>query len=85
MNVTHLKRGLGKLDIVVHIDELLDEQNRRRIEHAMKSATGIERAHFNNDRQHLLIVGYDPNRTSSSEILKLVKQHRLSAQLIGGL
>ena len=85
MNVTHLNRGQSKLDIVVHIDELLDEQNRRRLEQAMKNETGIERAHFNNDRQHLLIVGYDPNQTSSSKILKLVQQQRLNAQLIGGL
>jgi len=85
MSITQINRGQSKLDIVVHIDELLDEQNRRRIEHAMKSEAGVERAYFNNDRQHLLIVGYDPARTSSQKILKLVRQQRLNAQLIGGL
>ncbi|MGB5258984.1 MAG: ATP-binding protein [Gammaproteobacteria bacterium] len=85
MEITQLNRSNTKLDIIVHVDEALDEQNRQRIEHAMLKVTGIQRARFNNKRQHLLIIGYDPALTSSSKILKLVKQQRLSAQLIGGL
>jgi hypothetical protein len=85
MEITQLNRSHAKLDIIVHIDETLDEQNRQRLEHAMLKVTGIQRARFNNKRQHLLIIGYDPDLTSSSKILKLVKQQRLSAQLIGGL
>ena len=63
----------------------LDEQNKQRIEQAMLKATGVERAHFNNERQHLLIVGYNPAQTNSSKILKLVKQQQINAQLIGGI
>lgn len=74
-----------KIDIVVHVDELLDEENRRRVEHTLLKTAGIGRAHFNDQRQHLLVVGYDPAQTSSSQILKLVKQHQLNAQLIGGI
>ncbi len=73
------------IDIVVHVDEFLDEQNRRRVEHAILQAAGIERARFNDERQHLLIIGYDPQQTNSKQILKLVKHHQLNAQLIGGL
>ena len=32
-----------------------------------------------------LVVGYNPAQTNSSHILKLVKQHFLNAQLIGGI
>lgn len=85
MEITYLNRSKAKLDIIVHIDESLDDQNRQRIEHAMLRATGVERARFNSKRQHLLIIGYNPALTSSSKILKLVKQHRVGAQLIGGL
>lgn len=85
MNITHLNNSKSGLDIVVHVDELLDEQNRLRIEHGLTKATGVERARFNNERQHLLIIGYDPAQTSSSKILKLVKQQQLNAQLIGGI
>jgi hypothetical protein len=74
-----------RIDIVVHVDELLDEQNRRRIEHALLKTAGVGRAQFNDERVQLLVVGYDPMQTSSSQILKLVKQHQLNAQLIGGI
>jgi len=74
-----------KIDIVVHVDEQLDEQNRRRVEHTLLKSAGVERAHFNDERQHLLVVGYNPAQTNSSHILKLVKQHQLNAQLIGGI
>jgi len=74
-----------KIDIVMHVDELLDEQNRRRVEHSLLKAAGVDRAQFNDERQHLLVVGYDPARTNSSQILKIVKQHQLNAQVIGGL
>ena len=85
MNITQLNNSHAKLDIVVHVDELLDEQNRQRVEYAMLKATGVERARFNNERHHLLIIGYNPAQTDSSKILKLVKQQQLNAQLIGGI
>lgn len=85
MNITQLNSSKAKLDIVVHVDELLDEQNRQRVEYAMLKGTGVERARFNNERQHLLIIGYNPAQTDSSKILKLVKQQQLNAQLIGGI
>ncbi len=85
MNVTELKNSKPKLDIVLHIDELLDEQNRKRVEHVMIRAAGVARARFNDERHHLLVVGYDPAQTTSSKILKLVKQQQLTAQLIGGI
>ncbi len=85
MNNAEPNKIITKVDIVVHVDELLDEQNRRRVEHALLNTAGVGRANFNDERQHLLVVGYDPAQTDSSQILKLVKQHRLSAQLIGGL
>jgi len=85
MNNAQPNRIVTKVDIIVHVDELLDEQNRRRVEHAILKTAGVERAHFNDERQHLLIVGYDPAQTDSSQILRVVKQYQLNAQLIGGL
>jgi len=80
-----LIRSQTKLDIVVHVDELLDEQNRLRVAHALTKAKGVERAHFTKERHHLLVIGYDPASTSSSQILKLVRKQQLHAQLVGGL
>ena len=85
MSITQLNNSNAKLDIVVHVDELLDEQNRQRVEHAMIKATGVERASFNRERHHLLVIGYDPAQINSTKILKLVKKQQLNAQLIGGI
>ena len=85
MGIAQLDSSNAKLGIVVYVDELLDEQNRQRVEYTMLKATGIERARFNNDRQHLLVIIYDPDQINSSKILKLVKQQQLNAQLIGGM
>jgi len=74
-----------EIDIVVHINETLDAQNKHRVEYTMLKATGIEYASFDKYRQHLLIIGYDPARTDSSKILELVKRQHLNPQLIVGL
>lgn len=71
--------------IVVKVDELLDEQNKYRVEYYLLKATGILRVQFDKFRQHLLIIGYDPAQTDSSTILKHIKQQRLNAQLIVGI
>ena len=85
MNITQHYSSKAELDIVVHVGDILDEQNMRRVEHALLKVTGVERARFNYERQHLLIIGYNPAQTDSSKILKLVKQQQLNAQLIGGI
>jgi len=85
MDTTHYHSINDDLDIVVHVDEVLDEQNRQRVEYTMLNTTGIERAYFDNFRKHLLIIGYDPAQINSSKILKLVKQQKLKAQLIVGM
>ena len=74
-----------EINIVVHVDEELDERHRQRVEHAMQTATGIGQAYFDDFRRHLLIIGYNPARIDSARILALVKQQRLTAELIVGI
>ena len=85
MQTTHGYNSKGEIDIVVQVEELLDEQNRHRIEYYLLKVTGITRVQFDKFRQQLLIIGYDPTQTDSSTILKLIKQQRLNAQLIVGI
>jgi len=77
MNIAQHYSSKAELDIVVHVDELLDEQNRQRIKYFMLKTTGIERVHFNTEGQHLLVIGYNPAKITSSRILKLVKQQQI--------
>lgn len=82
MNITQHYSNKAELDIVVHVGEFLDEQNMLRVEQALLKVTGIERARFNYERQHLLIIGYNPAQTNSSKILKLVKEQQINAHRI---
>jgi hypothetical protein len=73
------------IDIAVLVDEVLDEQNRRRVEYSLLKTTGVRRARFSDARQHLLVVGYDPRQIDAMRILKLVRQHQLHVRILGGL
>ncbi|WP_455234634.1 ATP-binding protein [Thiogranum longum] len=85
MKIEYLKCCASRVDVVVHVDELLDEAGRRDIQAFLEGERGVSRARFHTTRQHLMIVGYDPKRTSSSAILELVRRRKVHAQLVGGL
>ena len=74
-----------EIDIVIQIDELLDEQNKHRVEYYLLKAAGILHVQFDKFRQQLLIIGYDPAQIDSSTILKHIKHQQLNAQLIVGV
>jgi len=71
-----------KPNAIVYFDELLDEQHRRSIASILERVEGVTDAHFNETQQQLMIVDYDPTRTSSGAILSHVKRQHLHAQLI---
>ena len=82
MSVEQLRNNVLNTSVVVHIDELLDEQRRETIECTMEEVEGVGNARFNETRHHLLIVDYDPKRVNSCAILTRVKLQHLHAQLI---
>ena len=82
MTIEQLESSHIKNSVVVHIDELLDVQHRQNIESILKQVGGVSNAHFNTTRHHLMVVNYDPKRTSSGTILTRVKRQHLHAQLI---
>ena len=70
-------------DMVMHVDEELGENTRRNIERTITGHKGVIHAHFNEHRPHLMLVSYDPKRTSSFDILKKVTRQHLAAERIG--
>ncbi|GMR21000.1 MAG: hypothetical protein BMS9Abin36_1598 [Gammaproteobacteria bacterium] len=82
MIVEQLRSSHVKNSVIVHINELLDEQNRQNIESIVEEVSGVSNAHFNETRHHLMVVDYDPRRANSGTILIRVKQQHLHAQLI---
>ncbi len=71
------------VEIVIHISEALEEQQRRDLVAALNSNAGIVAAEFCPLRYHLMLVRYDRDRYSSQDVLNRVNSHNVSARLIG--
>jgi hypothetical protein len=70
-------------DVVVHIDQTLERERRSEIEEQLRAIDGVISVHNPDDRPHLSIVEYNPDKTSSSVILNTVTVQGVHAELIG--
>jgi hypothetical protein len=73
----------GKVEIVIHIDESLSDNQRVTLTSALTEREGIRSAEFCTLRDHLVLVNYDSRRLSSLDVLQLVSGEKVTAQLIG--
>jgi hypothetical protein len=71
------------VEIVVHISDDLEEQQRRNLVATLNSNAGIVAAEFCPLRYHLMLVRYDRDTYSSQDVLNRVNSHNVSARLIG--
>jgi hypothetical protein len=70
-------------DVVVHIDQSLGRQRRVEIEEQLRAIEGVVSVHNPDDRPHLSIVEYNPDKTNSEAILSTVTNQGVRAQLVG--
>ena len=70
-------------EIIVHVDETLEEQQRKDLVDALVSTDGIHTAEFCPLRYHLVLVQYDRESLRSQNVLDMVKEQHVNAQLIG--
>jgi hypothetical protein len=77
------KEPAHTVEIVVHISEDLEEQQRRNLVAELNGNAGIVAAEFCPLRYHLMLVRYDRDTYSSQEVLNRVNSHNVSARLIG--
>jgi selenocysteine lyase/cysteine desulfurase len=70
-------------DVVVHIDQTLERERRSQIEAQLRAIDGVVSVHNPDDRPHLAIVEYNPDKTSSTDILKTVTTQGVHAELVG--
>ena len=70
-------------DVLVHIDQNLTPEQRSLIEATIRSMDGVVSVHNPDDRPHLSLVEYVPEKTSSHAILTAVTGRGVHAELIG--
>ena len=71
------------VEIVVHIKETLDEEQRKNMVTALEDAKGIIGAESCPLRYHLVVARYDRDAISSQDVLKAFNALNVEARLIG--
>lgn len=70
-------------DVVVHIDQTLERERRMEIEEQLRAIDGVVSVRNSDDRPHLALVEYNPDKTSSAAILNTVTIQGVRAELVG--
>jgi hypothetical protein len=70
-------------DVMIHINESLTADQISSLENAMREIDGVVSPRFNPGRQHLLMVAFNPEKTSSAALLGKARASGYTAQLIG--
>lgn len=71
------------VDVTIHIDKETDEGTRQQIEAALRTLNGVVSVHMPTNEPHLIVVEYNPDETTSSHLLTLVKELAGHAEMIG--
>ncbi len=72
-------------NIVIHINESLDRENREVLTGKMCRFEGVVSADVKEKCPHLMIVGYDPEETKPIDVIMSVRDTGVHAQLIAWL
>ena len=68
-------------DIMIHVSDNLDTTQKHEVEAQLREIDGVIAPRFNKD--HLLLIYFNQNRTKSSVLLNSVKSSGYQAQLVG--
>jgi cell division protein FtsX len=78
-----LNEAKNAVEIVVHVSDNLEDQQRRNLVAALEQEDGIVSAEFCPLRYHLMLVRYDRGQYSSQDVLRAVGAQKIRASLIG--
>lgn len=70
-------------DVTIHIDENLTNEQRGTVEDSLRALDGVVSVHNADSTPHLALVEYNPDVTSSNDILERVTGQGVHAELIG--
>ena len=71
------------VDVLVHIDEHLDQASHEDLDNTVRNLSGVFSVRMPADKPHLMLVEYNPDWTSSREILGSVTSKGWHAELAG--
>ncbi len=70
-------------DVTIHIDRDVSDEIRGQVEAALRGLDDVVSVHMPEDKRHLVVVEYNPDKTSSGVVLAAVREMAGHAELIG--
>lgn len=70
-------------DVTIHIDRDASADDRSKVENALRGLEDIVSVHMPDDKPHLVVVEYNPEKTNSGVVLAAVREIVGHAELIG--
>lgn len=70
-------------DVTIHVDETLSVEQRAEMETRLRALDGVVSVHNPDDKPHLVVVEYVPDKVTSQALLQCVKDQNVGAELIG--
>ena len=71
------------VDVLVHVDENIDKAARGEMEDKVRGIEGVVSVAQHDDKPHLMMIEYNPDKTSSAAILACVKGEGVHAEIVG--
>ncbi|MFP5505220.1 MAG: ATP-binding protein, partial [Gammaproteobacteria bacterium] len=75
--------GSHMADVMIHIDETLSEESLKRIEASVREDVCVISAGVPAGNPHMMLVAYNPDGVSATDILARVKRAGVHAELVG--
>ncbi len=70
-------------DVTIHIDADASAEVRSKVEAALRGLDDVVSVHMPEDKPHLIVVEYNPDKVSSGVLLGAVREMAGHAELIG--
>ena len=71
------------VDVTVHIDETVGHERRTEITDTVRGHRGVMAVAHHDEKPHLMIIEYNPDEVTSQELLQVVLDQGVHAELIG--
>ena len=70
-------------DVTIHVDKALEADERAVLEDKLRATDGVVSVRNSEERSHLFLVEYNPERTNSRDLLGIVRGLHGHAELVG--
>jgi len=77
------KTGMAYTDVLIHTNNALNEPAAQRVIQTLNQMSGVIKTNFTAEKDHLVMVSYDPNTIEATRLLGVILALGHKAQLVG--